>query len=134
MIIRRREPDNLTRAHGLDLGLLHPWPGLETPFRGAWCVLRPGDVTDAHAHHERELFIVMAGRAAVVCEERRHELAAGDLAVMRAGAEHHIVNEHDEDFAYYAIWWGPDMSADFLAVQPESEPESEPVPEPGSAP
>ncbi|WP_404953226.1 cupin domain-containing protein [Streptomyces sp. 147326] len=119
MTIRPREPENLVRDHGLDLRLLHPWPGLDTPFRGAWCVLRPGDVTDAHAHHEREIFIVMSGRAEVVCKGRRHALAAGDLAVMRAGVEHHIVNEHEEDFSYYAIWWGPDMSAEFLARQPD---------------
>ena len=40
---RRCEPENLVREHGLDLKLLHPWPGLATPFRGAWCVLRPGE-------------------------------------------------------------------------------------------
>ena len=38
--IRAKEPDHLERAHGLDLRLLHPWPGLDSPFRGAWCVLR----------------------------------------------------------------------------------------------
>lgn len=85
-------------------------------------MLRPGDVTGSHAHHEREMFIVMSGRAEVVCDDRRHALAAGDIALMRGGVEHHIVNEHDEDFSYYAIWWGPDMSADFLARQPEAAP------------
>uniref|UniRef100_A0AAU2JZ35 Cupin domain-containing protein n=1 Tax=Streptomyces sp. NBC_00049 TaxID=2903617 RepID=A0AAU2JZ35_9ACTN len=113
--MRRREPEHLVREHGLDLRLLHPWPGLDTPFRGAWCVLRPGDVTEAHAHHERELFIAMSGRAEVVCKGERYAFAAGDIALMRAGVEHHIVNGHDEDFSYYAIWWGRDMSAEFLA-------------------
>ncbi|MFI1645407.1 cupin domain-containing protein [Streptomyces avidinii] len=122
MTIRRSEPENLVRDHGLDLKLLHPWPGLDTPFRGAWCVLRPGDVTDAHAHHEREMFIVMSGRAEVVSKDGRHELAAGDIAIVRGGVEHHIVNEHHEDFSYYAIWWGPDMSAEFLARHPEPTP------------
>ncbi|MFD5620920.1 cupin domain-containing protein [Streptomyces yangpuensis] len=120
MTIRRREPENLVRAHGLDLRLLHPWPGLDTPFRGAWCVLRPGDVTEAHAHHEREMFIALSGRAEVVCGDGRYELAAGDIALMRAGVEHHIVNGHREDFSYYAIWWGPEMAAEFLAGRPEA--------------
>lgn len=118
--VRRGEPDRLVRDHGLDLGMLMPWPGLNAPFRGAWCVLRPGDVTEAHTHRERELFIVMAGRADMVCNGRRHALRAGDLALMRGGIEHHIVNEHDEDFSYYAIWWGRDMSAEFLAEAAET--------------
>ncbi|MFJ3204152.1 cupin domain-containing protein [Streptomyces sp. NPDC086989] len=119
--MRTAEPDHLLREHGLDLKLLHPWPGLETPFRGAWCVLRPGDVTEAHAHHEREMFIAMAGRAEVVCNGRRRQLAAGDIALMKGGVEHHIVNEHDEDFSYYAIWWGRSMAAEFLAGRPSHD-------------
>lgn len=113
--IRRREPDHLVRAHGLDLKLLQPWNGLATPFRGAWCVLRPGDVTEPHAHREREIFIVMAGRADVVTGTERHELAAGDILLMRPGVEHRVINEHDTDFSYYAIWWDRAMSGEFLA-------------------
>jgi mannose-6-phosphate isomerase-like protein (cupin superfamily) len=116
--IRRLEPENLAREHGLDLKLLQPWQGLNAPFHGAWCVLRPGDVSMTHAHHEHELFIGMSGRAELVTGERRHEFAAGDIARMRPGVEHSIVNRHDEDFSYYAIWWGREMSADFLAREP----------------
>jgi len=112
--IRAMEPDHLVRAHGLDLKLLHPWPGLDTPFRGAWCVLRPGDVSDLHAHHDREIFIVMSGRGTVVANGMRREIAAGDLAYITPDVEHRVLNEHDEDFAYYAIWWDPAMSPEFL--------------------
>ncbi|UWE13001.1 cupin domain-containing protein [Actinacidiphila bryophytorum] len=115
--IRANEPDHLERAHGLDLRLLHPWPGLDSPFRGAWCVLRPGDVSELHSHHDREIFIVMSGRGTVLAGGSRQEVAAGDLAYITPDVEHSVVNEHDEDFAYYAIWWDPAMSADFLASQ-----------------
>ncbi|MEU7551360.1 cupin domain-containing protein [Streptomyces sp. NPDC044571] len=63
------------------------------------------------------MFIALSGRAVIVCNGRRHALAAGDIALMKAGTEHHVVNEHGEDFSYYAIWWGRDMSADFLAEE-----------------
>lgn len=118
--IRSRESQDLTRAHGLDLKLLQPWPGVDTPFRGAWCVLRPGDVSEAHGHREREIFIAMSGRAEVVTAGRRHPLAAGDLATIGPGVEHSIVNEHDEDFAYYAIWWDRVMSAEYLGLDPDA--------------
>lgn len=115
--IRRLEHENLTRAYGLDMKLLYPWNGLTAPFRGAWCVLRPGDVSVTHAHHEHEIFIGMAGSAAVITGDRRHEFAAGDLVFLRPGIEHHLVNDpdHDEDFSYYAIWWDRAMSAEFVA-------------------
>jgi quercetin dioxygenase-like cupin family protein len=116
--IRRREPETLVREHGLDLRLLQPFPGLTAPFRGAWCVLRPGDVSEAHAHHDREIFISMSGRADVVTNGTRHALEAGDIAFMTPGVEHYVVNDHDEDFSYYAIWWDPTMSQEFLAAEP----------------
>lgn len=115
--IRRLEHENLTRAYGLDMKLLHPWDGLESPFRGAWCVLRPGDKSEAHAHHQHEIFIGMTGRAAVVAADRRHEFAAGDIVFLRPEIEHHVVNDGDEDCAYYAIWWDRGMSDEFAAYE-----------------
>jgi quercetin dioxygenase-like cupin family protein len=44
-------------------------------------VLRPGDASEPHAHREREIFVVMAGRAEVITGTERHELAAGDIAL-----------------------------------------------------
>lgn len=131
--IRANEPDHLERAHGLDLKLLHPWPGLDSPFRGAWCVLRPGDVSEPHAHHDREIFIVMSGRGTVLAGGSRREVAAGDLAYLTPDVPHSVVNEHDEDFAYYAIWWDPAMSADFLASQQGRVPGPGQRPEPEQA-
>ncbi|SDN96968.1 cupin domain-containing protein [Actinacidiphila guanduensis] len=116
--IRPREPERLERAHGLDLSLLHPWPGLNTPFRGAWCVLRPGDVSEAHAHHDREIFIAMSGRGVLLAGGDRREIAAGDLALLPPDVEHRVANEYDEDFSYYAIWWEPGMSEQYLAEEP----------------
>lgn len=113
--IRKLEHENLTRAYGLEMKMLYPWDGgLTAPFRGAWCVLRPGDVSVSHAHGEHEIFIGMAGRAEVVAEDGRHEFAAGDIAFLPPNLEHHLVNEHGEDFSYYAIWWDSETSADFI--------------------
>lgn len=112
--IRRQEPENLERQHGLDLKLLHPWPNLATPFRGAWCVLRPGDVTDTHSHREQELFVAMEGRAEVVVGGTVHKIEAGDLMLLPADTEHHVVNPHDTDFSYYAIWWDRVMAESYL--------------------
>ena len=112
--IRRLEHENLVLAYGLEMKLLYPWDGLTAPFEGAWCVLRPGDTSVTHAHHEHEIFIGMTGRAEVVTPGQRYEFAAGDVAFLRPGIEHHLTNAGDEDFAYYAIWWDRAMSEGFV--------------------
>lgn len=115
--IRRREHEDLTRAYGLEMKLLYPWDGFTAPFEGGWCVLRPGDKSVAHAHHEHEIFIGMSGRATIVTPDRRYDLAGGDIAFLRPGIKHYLVNETDDDFSYYAIWWDREMSEEFVARQ-----------------
>ena len=113
--IRSLDRENLTRAYGLDSERLLPWAALNAPFEGAWCVMRPGDVSTAHSHHEYEIFIVMKGRATLSVDDERRELAQGDIAHLVPGSTHQVVNDTDADFEYYAIWWDTDMSAAFVA-------------------
>lgn len=64
--IRSLDRAHLTEAYGVASERLLPWAILNAPFEGAWCVLRPGDESAAHAHHEYELFIAMTDRKSVV--------------------------------------------------------------------
>jgi mannose-6-phosphate isomerase-like protein (cupin superfamily) len=110
---------NLTRAYGLDSQRLLPWPALNAPFEGAWCILRPGEASTAHAHHEYEIFIAMRGRATLAVDDRRYEFTAGDIVRLPPGSMHNAINDGDTDFEYYSIWWDADMSASFLARHEE---------------
>lgn len=116
--IHRGEHELVSRNYGLDFKLLQPWPGMNAPFRGAWCVVRPGDVSEAHQHGDREIMIAMSGNGVVISEEGRLDFAAGDIVFMPADIRHSVVNERDEDFSYYAIWWDRAMSAEFLEAEP----------------
>ena len=40
MEIRRLDRAKLVKAYGLDSERLLPWPALNAPFEGAWCVTR----------------------------------------------------------------------------------------------
>ncbi|MGW4340416.1 cupin domain-containing protein [Rhodococcus koreensis] len=122
MDIRRLDRANLTRVYGLDSERLLPWSALNAPFEGAWCVLRPGEASDPHAHHESEIFIAMSGRAALVVDGVRREFVAGDIAHLPPGSMHNIVNDEADDFEYYGIWWDVDMSARFVARHHEEAP------------
>jgi oxalate decarboxylase/phosphoglucose isomerase-like protein (cupin superfamily) len=115
MDIRRLDRENLTVAYGIDSERLLPWPVLNAPFEGAWCVVHAGGASDAHAHHEYEIFIAMSGSAQLVVEDERGAFKAGDIAFLTPGREHNVVNDSDADFEFYAIWWDPQMSADFVA-------------------
>ncbi|WP_330230689.1 cupin domain-containing protein [Nocardia sp. NBC_00508] len=113
--IRRLDRAGLTEAYGVATERLLPWAVLNAPFEGAWCVLGPGGVSEAHAHHEYELFIAMSGRATLDVDGERREFLAGDLAHLVPGTTHHVRNVGDADFEWYAIWWDTEMSARFLA-------------------
>jgi mannose-6-phosphate isomerase-like protein (cupin superfamily) len=117
--IRSLDRENLTRAYGLDSERLLPWPVLNAPFEGAWCVLRPGDESTAHAHHEYEIFIAMAGSSTLTVDGRPFEFAAGDIVHLPPGCTHRVNNDGTEDFEYYGVWWDADMSAKFLARHEE---------------
>jgi MFS family permease/mannose-6-phosphate isomerase-like protein (cupin superfamily) len=113
--IRNLDRSNLTKAYGLDSQRLLPWPALNAPFEGAWCVLRAGDESTPHSHHEYEVFIAMTGSAVLDVDGWRHDFVAGDIVHLTPGSTHKIVNDGPNDFEYYGIWWDADMSTTFLA-------------------
>lgn len=117
--IRNLDRDNLTRAYGLDSQRLLPWPALNAPFEGAWCVLRAGDESTPHFHHEYEIFIALTGKAELDVDGERFAFIAGDVAHLPPGCTHKVVNDSAEDFEYYGIWWDADMSTAFLARHKE---------------
>ena len=112
--IRALDRAGLTRAYGLDSERLLPWPALNSPFEGAWCVLRAGTESTPHSHHEYEIFIAMTGRATLVVDGADHPFAAGDIAYLPPGSTHRVVNGTGEDFEYYGLWWDGEMSERFL--------------------
>lgn len=113
--LRTLDRENLTPAYGLDSERLLPWPALNAPFEGAWCVLRAGDESTPHSHHEYEIFIAMAGRAALEVDGTRYPFVTGDIVHLPPGCTHHVVNGSQHDFEYYSIWWDAEMSTAFLA-------------------
>lgn len=114
MEIRPLLREELVRENGADGKRLMPWPALNAPFEGAWVVLEAGGETGAHSHHEYEIFIVMTGEAEVEADGELHKLKTGCIAHFPPGTVHRVINTSaDEDFSWYAIWWDPEMSAQF---------------------
>ncbi len=115
MQIRRLDRESLTHKYGIDAQLLLPWDTVDAPFRGAWCILRPGVTSTPHSHPEYEIFIAMSGNAAVVVDGERQPFVPGDVAHIPPDSTHQLTNDGVEDFEYYAIWWNKEMSSQFWA-------------------
>ncbi|BCJ51445.1 cupin [Actinoplanes sp. NBRC 14428] len=113
--VRRLDRERLEPAYGLLGQRLLPWPALNAPFEGAWCVLRAGTGSTPHAHHEYEIFIAVSGAAEVVVGDERRPFVAGDVVRLPPGTPHQVVNDGPDDFEYYGVWWDAEMAASFVA-------------------
>lgn len=118
-LIRALDRANLTKAYGLDSQRLLPWAELNAPFEGAWCILRAGDESTPHAHHEYEIFIAVSGSAELDIDGERHPFTAGDIVHLLPGSMHKVVNDTPGDFEYYGIWWDTEMAGKFLTRHEE---------------
>jgi mannose-6-phosphate isomerase-like protein (cupin superfamily) len=116
--IHRLESEKVSRNFGLDFKLLYPWAGMNAPFRGAWCVLRPGDLSEAHSHDQDEIVICMTGHGILLTEGEKIDINAGDVVFLKAGNEHAMTNELTDDFSYYSIWWNQGIATEYLAEEP----------------
>lgn len=92
---------------------LVPWPALNAPFEGAWCVVGAGTSTVRHAHHEYEIFIALSGEAFVESAGERSGFVPGDIVHFPPHTDHQVINESDRDFEFYAVWWDADMTEVF---------------------
>ena len=115
MEIRKLDRANLKPDNGLVAQRLMPWPALNAPFEGSWCVVRPGAESGAHGHHEYEIWVAMTGTAEVICDGRRTPFVAGDIIHFPPHAHHQVVNTSDGDFEMYAVWWDAELSERFAA-------------------
>jgi quercetin dioxygenase-like cupin family protein len=112
MEIRRLDRANLGPDNNYSQRLV-PWPVLNAPFEGAWCLIKPGASSPRHAHHEYEIFIAVRGEAVLESHGERTRFAPGDIVHFPPHTEHQVINETEEEFEFYAVWWDQDMTGRF---------------------
>jgi mannose-6-phosphate isomerase-like protein (cupin superfamily) len=110
----------LRHENGLDVQRLLPWPALDAPFEGSWCVLRPGTASTPHSHHEHEIFIAVSGTAVLRSEGEDAAFRSGDVVYFPPGRTHQVVNESERDFEMYSVWWDSEMAGRFTARREEA--------------
>jgi mannose-6-phosphate isomerase-like protein (cupin superfamily) len=96
--------------------------GLAAPSRGAtetcaWVLeIAPGTPGTPHSVEREEIFVAVAGRAAVELPEGQVELEAGEALIVPAGETFAIGNPHSEPFRAVAA-----MPVGSHAVLPDGE-------------
>jgi mannose-6-phosphate isomerase-like protein (cupin superfamily) len=115
MDIRPLDRDSMPFENGAFGQRLVPWDVMNAPFEGAYVVVPARGATGAHEHHEAEIFIGVRGEAEIESGGERHAFRAGDIEHHAPGVLHRVINDGDEDFEFYAIWWDTEMSHKFLA-------------------
>jgi mannose-6-phosphate isomerase-like protein (cupin superfamily) len=115
MEIRKLARDDLKLDNGLRAQRLVPWPALNAPFEGSWCVVAPGSASGPHSHHEYEIWVALTGEAEIISNDKRMPFVAGDIVHFEPGNRHQVVNEGTADFQMYSIWWDAEMTERFAA-------------------
>lgn len=113
MEIRNLDRDNLRPDNHLMAQRLMPWPVLNAPFEGSWCVVHPGAASGPHGHHEYEIWIAMTGKAKIICDGEEKPFTAGDIAHFTPGSVHQVINDSDADFQMYSLWWDAELANQF---------------------
>lgn len=109
MEIRSLDRDRLGPENNHSQRLM-PWPAVNAPFEGAWCVIEPGASSEKHAHHEYEIFIALRGEAVLESAGERGPFRAGDIVHFPPHTDHQVSNETGEDFEMYTVWWDEAMT------------------------
>jgi mannose-6-phosphate isomerase-like protein (cupin superfamily) len=109
------DPGSLLHEYGLDTQRLLPWAVLNAPFEGSWALAKPGSRSTLHSHHEHEIFIAVRGSAAIEADGEQTPFRAGDIVFFVPGTEHRLLNDGDEEFVFYSVWWDEQMAERFIA-------------------
>jgi oxalate decarboxylase/phosphoglucose isomerase-like protein (cupin superfamily) len=115
--IRRFNDQALKFEYGLDGIRLLPWPGLNAPFGGAYCIVRPHSTSLDHVNSpddEEELFICISGEAEVVVGKEVFPARKGDVLFIPRQVPHHVRNDTNEPFHFYALWWNGEAAGHYL--------------------
>jgi mannose-6-phosphate isomerase-like protein (cupin superfamily) len=112
----RLDRDNLKHEYGCDTQRLMPWAVLNAPFEASWATVRAGTHSTLHSHHEREIFIAIRGEVMIECDGKQAPFRSGDVAFFQPGLQHRVLNDGDEDFEFYSVWWDGEMAQRFLAA------------------
>jgi oxalate decarboxylase/phosphoglucose isomerase-like protein (cupin superfamily) len=121
-IFRKMDWNAMIHDYDVDGSQLLPWDRYPMPFGGAWCVVRPHTRSKPHTQIDQELFFAVKGAAKLVVGVQEFEFNFGDIAAIPKHTDHYVVNDSDDDFHFYVVWWDENHANRFFReIQSESK-------------
>src|SRR5258706_13404240 len=105
MEIRQLQRDTMKHENGADAQRLVPWPALNAPFEGSWCVVEAGGATGMHPPHEYEIFIAVTGEAVLDSQGERRAFRAGGIVHFPPPTAHRVPHESSAALGMYFVGW-----------------------------
>nr|WP_240903758.1 class I tRNA ligase family protein [Chengkuizengella sediminis] len=69
-------------------------------------MVKPGNSTDPHNHHEGEIFVIIQGDGIITVDEDEQKVESGDVIYLPAFKVHTLKNGSDDhDLVFLGIWW-----------------------------
>lgn len=106
MITRAFDRSAMTWSYDMHLQPMLSAADIEgLPFGSVFGSVPAHSVSKRHAHQDGEMFIVLAGHAAVMLGDETRELGPGAVVYLSPFGFHEIRNESDEAFDIVSIYW-----------------------------
>lgn len=85
--------------------VVHPKnDGVDLSYSLAFARLEVGEVSEPHVlHKSSELYIFQQGKGDIFIDGKQTSIAAGDVALVPAGAMQHVVNTGEESLEFHCI-------------------------------
>lgn len=113
-LYRKIKWNDLVHEYALDGQRLLPWEGYPMPFAGGWCVVRPHTQSEPHTQIDQEIFIAIKGQAKVVIGDDQFDFEMGDIVAIPKHLNHYVINDSNEDFHFYVLWWDENYVRGFI--------------------
>jgi mannose-6-phosphate isomerase-like protein (cupin superfamily) len=109
MIVRTMHDGALGAEHGIGFQLVYPAGGEDAADWGfGRAVVPPGASTEPHDHPEHEAFVLLRGCGIMTVDGEERAVAAGDVVLIPAGAEHRLRNTSGSvELEFLDIYWPP---------------------------
>jgi len=76
-------------------------------FNTTFVKIEPNESTTAHAHFERENFIVISGEGQLIADNKTYSLKAGNSVYVPSFVSHSIVNTACKPLLVHSLYWEP---------------------------
>ncbi len=74
------------------------------PFGASRFTVPAGKKTPAHSHADREVWLIKAGRGAMVCAGREFHIESGDIVHIEPNSIHSLTNIGDRSLEIFSLW------------------------------